>query len=114
MKSAQFFEMVMFSGAQVVAMQDGSKGFKLVATLSKTLPDGSVSNTEMVMDTVNNEPRYFKSVASIPEILREKDIFSFSVVIEDEDIKKRKRAKVKPAIKTAVKTASKAKEPVAA
>lgn len=108
MKSAQFFQTVVFTGANVVAVQEGSKGYKLVAQLEKADKEtGEVSINEVTMETVDNEPRYFKSVASIPEILRDKEIYSFTVKIADSDIKKSKRAK-KPA--TPAKTAAKGKE----
>lgn len=107
MKSAQFFQTVVFTGATVTAVQEGNKGYKLVAMLEKTNKETSeVTKSEVVMETINDEPRYFKSVASIPAMLRDKDIYLFSVQIDNEDIKKRKR--VKKSVATAKKTTAKA------
>lgn len=98
MKQAQFFEAVKFTRAGIVAVQDGTKGFKLVARVNHTDADGESETQEMVLTTtVGDETRYFKAVAALPLVLREHKIFSFGVELEDVEVKKGKRKVVKPA-----------------
>lgn len=97
MKQSQFFEAVKFTRAEVVAIQEGSKGFKLVARVSHQGDNGEAEVEEITLTTtVEDETRYFKAVAALPLMLRANKVLAFSVELENTDIKKGKRRVSKP------------------
>lgn len=91
MNRSEFFATAKITRAPIVVEQLGSKGYSLNMVIKHEEEAEEQKYTLMY----NNEPRTFKSLNAIDGILREKEIYNFTVKMASFEIEKDKRTTTK-------------------
>lgn len=102
MNRTQFFSTVKLARVPVSVIQEGDKGFKLIASVQHE--DEEPIEIGLLY---KDEPRYFKSLSSVGDVMREYGIKEFSVKIDTVEVAKVERGP--RTAKTATTAASTAK-----
>lgn len=90
MNRTQFFSTVKLARVPVAVIQEGDKGFKLIASVQHD--DEEPIEIGLLYQ---NEPRYFKSLSSVGDVMREYGVKEFSVKMDTVKVAVKRAAKKK-------------------